>query len=60
MHLLNIHNTKHKDELVEDKVPELVPHVLVFHVLEGAEDQGMDDLGQEEEAAAGHVQDSLW
>ena len=37
LHLLNVHDTKHKDELVEDKVPEFVPHVLFLHPLESSE-----------------------
>ena len=57
--LLHVHHPKDKDELVEDKVPELVPHVLVLEVLELAEDDGVDEPDQQEEAAAGHVQDGL-
>ncbi len=57
--LLDIQHPKHKDELVEDKVPELVPHVLVLNVLELAEDEGVDEPDHKEEAAACHVQDSL-
>ena len=41
--LLYIHHPKHEDELVEDKVPELVSHVLVLDVLELTEDQGVDE-----------------
>jgi hypothetical protein len=54
-HLLHIHHTKHKDELVEDKVPELVPHVLVLNVLELPKDEGVDELSEEEEEAAAHI-----
>lgn len=58
-YLLHIHHAKDKDELVEDKVPELVPHVLVLQVVELAKDEGVQESGDEEETAAGHVQDRL-
>ena len=60
LHLLDVHNSKDKDELVEDKVPELVSHVLFFDSLQVTKHNGVDELGQEEETATEHVQNSLW
>lgn len=43
---LDIHDPKHKDKLVEDEIPELVPHVLVFTSLERTKHKGVNRLGQ--------------
>lgn len=58
-YLLHVHHTKDENEFVEDKVPEFVSHVLVFHMLQFPEDDGVDELDQEEETATGHVQHCL-
>lgn len=59
IHELHIDDTENEDELVEDEVPKLVFHVLALRNSQLAEHHSLNRLAQDEEAAVGHVDQSL-
>ena len=59
LHFLNIHHAKYKDKLVKNKVPELVPHVLLFDFVQSTKHKGVEGLRQKKEETTSHIQNSL-
>lgn len=59
IHVLHVHHTKDKNELVEDKIPEFILDVLLFWDSKFPEDCSLNNLSKEDKAAIRHVDQCL-
>lgn len=59
IHVLHIDDAEHKDELVEDEVPELLLEVLLFGDAQLPEHQLLDAAAEQDQPAVRHVDHSL-